>query len=82
MKGNLCGIKVASYYGIDEVYKTLQILGEQGKTYVSNLSLQISTEAYKEYLKNVDMVRMQHPNSAQIFKNLEAKKNAAKSQFV
>jgi len=25
---------------------------------------------------------MQHPDSAKIFKNLEAKKNAAKSQFV
>lgn len=84
MKGNMCGVKVASYYGFDEIYKTLQILGEQGKTYVNNLGLQISTQTYRDFLQNIDTVRKQHPNSEQIKKNLEEKRKKAepKSQLI
>lgn len=56
MKINAFGIVIDTYYSLDKVYSYSLMFLDASKIYGSNLALQLSTDQYTKFIKDIKRV--------------------------
>jgi hypothetical protein len=62
MKINAFGIVIDTYYSLDKVYSYGLMFLDSGSVYGGNLALQLSTDQYTRFIKDIKRVQSLYPN--------------------